>query len=58
MLETILCRTFPLYVSDQIQNLQNCFTTTNINLGGEGASKKINTCRKVPLQVNFLNNDF
>jgi hypothetical protein len=25
--------------------------------GGEGASDKINTCRKVPLQDTFLDND-
>jgi hypothetical protein len=37
-------------VCDQIPNLQNCFTTPNKNLGGEGAS---DTCRKVPLRVNF-----
>ncbi len=30
----------------------------NKNLGGEGASDmQINTCRKVPLQVNFLDDD-
>ncbi len=28
------------YVSDQIQNLQNCFTAPNKNLGGEGASDR------------------
>jgi hypothetical protein len=28
------------FVSDQIQNLQNCFTTPNKNLGGEGASDR------------------
>jgi hypothetical protein len=28
------------YVFDQIQNLQNCFTTPNKNLGGEGASDR------------------
>ncbi len=27
-------------VSDQIQNLQNCYTTPNKNLGGDGASDK------------------
>jgi hypothetical protein len=27
-----------LCVFDQIRNLQNCFTTPNKNLGGEGAS--------------------
>jgi hypothetical protein len=27
-------------VSDQIQNLQNCYTTPNKNLGGEGASDR------------------
>jgi hypothetical protein len=27
-------------VSDQIQNLQNCFTIPNKNLGGEGASDR------------------
>ncbi len=33
------------------QNLQNCFTTPNKNLGGEGGLRQINTCRKVPIQV-------
>jgi hypothetical protein len=28
------------YVFDQIPNLQNCFTTPNKNLGGEGVSDK------------------
>ncbi len=27
-------------ISDQIANLHNCFTTPNINLGGEGASDR------------------
>jgi hypothetical protein len=44
-------------VFDQIPNLQNCFTTTNNNLGGEEASnrciKQINNCRQVPLLLNF-----
>jgi hypothetical protein len=34
-LETIFCRSFT--VSDQIQNIQNCFTTPNKSLRGEGA---------------------
>ncbi len=33
------------------QNLQNYFTTPNKNLGGEGGLRKVNTCRKVPIQV-------
>jgi hypothetical protein len=41
-------------VPDQIQNLQNCFPTQNKNLGGEVNLRKIGTCRKVPLQVNFV----
>jgi hypothetical protein len=28
------------YVFDQVTNLQNCFTTPNKNLGGEGASDR------------------
>ncbi len=31
----------------QIPNLQNCFTTPNKNLGGEGGLRQINTCRHV-----------
>ncbi len=46
------------YLTMQIQNLQNSYTTQNKNLGGEGAMggglRQINTCRKVPLQVQFL----
>ncbi len=41
-------------VPDQIQNLQNCSTTPNKNLGGEGAS---DTCHKAPVHVNFLDDD-
>jgi hypothetical protein len=33
-------------VFDQIPNLQNCFTAP-------GGIRQINTCRPVPLQVNF-----
>jgi hypothetical protein len=32
-------------VFDQNPNLQNCFTTPNKNLGGEGGLKQMNTCR-------------
>jgi hypothetical protein len=44
-------------VLDKIQNLQYCYTTPNNNLGGEGISGQINTCRKVPLQVNCSDYD-
>jgi hypothetical protein len=41
-------------VSDQIQNLQNCYTNPKQKpRRGEGL-KQIYTCRKVPLQVNFF----
>ncbi len=40
-------------VFDQIPNLQNCFTTPNKNLEGEGASDRLNTFRQIPLQVDF-----
>ncbi len=39
---------------DQIPNLKNCITTPNKNLGGEGGLRQINTCRHVPLLVNFF----
>ncbi len=29
----------------------------NKNLGGEAAFRKINTCRKIPLQANFLDDN-
>ncbi len=35
MLDNIFCRSYHS-VSDQIQNLQNCYTTPNKNLGGKG----------------------
>ena len=38
-------------VSDQIQNLQNCFTTPNKYLGGGRGLRQINICRKVPLSM-------
>ncbi len=40
------------WVFDQIPNLQNCFTTPNKTRRGRGL-RQINTCRQVPLQVNF-----
>ncbi len=52
VLETIFCRSLSL-CSDQIQKLQNCYTTPNKVLGGEGGLRQINTYSKVPLQVNF-----
>jgi hypothetical protein len=39
VLSTQLCRSLHSD-SDQIQNLQNCYTTPNKNLGGEGASDR------------------
>jgi hypothetical protein len=33
------------------------FTTPNKNLGGKGFLRQINTCRQIPLQVNFLRKD-
>ncbi len=37
-------------VFDQIQNLQNCFTTQRRG----GGLRQINTCRQVPLLVNIF----
>jgi hypothetical protein len=39
-------------VFHQRPNLQNCFSTPNQNQRGEGL-RQIDTCRQVPLQVNF-----
>jgi hypothetical protein len=39
-------------VFDKILSLQNCFTTSNTPRRG-GGLRQINTCRQVPLLVNF-----
>ncbi len=41
------------YVFEQIPNLQNCFTTPNKNLRGDGGLRQRNTSRKVPFLDNF-----
>ncbi len=43
-------------VSDQIQKLEptKLIYHPNQNLGSEGGLRQINTCRKIPLQVNFF----
>ncbi len=54
VLETIFCRRLTLcFWLDAEPTVQNCYTTPNKYLGGEGAWQ-INTCRKVPYQVNFF----
>jgi hypothetical protein len=40
-------------VFDQIPNLQNCFPTPKQKARRRGGFRQINTCRQVPLQVNF-----
>jgi hypothetical protein len=32
---------------------KNCFTNPNKNIGREGGLTQINTCRQIPLQVDF-----
>ncbi len=53
VLETIFCRSLTL-CSDQIENLQNCFTTPKQKPRRGGGHRQVNTCRKVSLQVIFL----
>ena len=38
-------------------SLQKLLDHPKQNLGEEGGLRQINTCRKVPLQVNFLDDD-
>jgi hypothetical protein len=45
---------FNTLFSDQNQNLQNCFTTPEQKPRMGGGLRQMNTCRKVPLQVNFF----
>ncbi len=55
VLESIYCIVGVLhYVSDQIQNLQNCSTTPRQKPRRGGGLKQINSCCKVPFQVTFL----
>jgi hypothetical protein len=42
---------------DQIQNLRNCYNTPNEKPRRRGVRRQINTFRRVPFQVNFLEND-
>ncbi len=44
-------------VSDQIQNLQNCYTTPNKNLRGEGATDRKTPASKSLYRLIFLDND-
>jgi hypothetical protein len=39
---------------DKIQNLQNCYTTPNKNLGGEGGSDRLTPTAKSPFTNQFF----
>jgi hypothetical protein len=59
VLETIQFTTGLLHsIWDQIQCLQNCLTSPDKSLGGEGGLRKMNSCRKVLSQVTFKTDKF
>ncbi len=49
----IFRRSLTRSVSNQIQNLQHCFSTQNKTLRRGGGLRQINTCRKVTLKVDL-----
>ncbi len=52
LLETIFCRSLTLF--DQIQNLQNCYTTPSKNLGGEGGPQRDKHLPQSPFTGKFF----